>query len=111
MPARSLSGESIVQASQILPKQDTLEGTGLQSRLIDVYELLRLARAIERILFNSDSESPASQKVIAAYVASQLLPENPHTMEKLFGLVPQFSASDIEHVARNQAPRGSDEGD
>ena len=76
MPTRSLSGESIVQASQILLKQDTLEGTGLQSRLIDVYELLLLASAIERVLFDSTSDSPASQKVIAAYVAAQLS-ENP----------------------------------
>ena len=73
MPNRSLSGESVVQASQILLKQDTLEGTGLQSRLIDVYELFLLASAIETVLFNSDAESPATQKVIGAYIAAQLL--------------------------------------
>ena len=73
MPNRSLSGESVVQASQILLKQDTLEGTGLQSRLIDVCELFLLASAIETVLFNSDAESPATQKVIGAYIAAQLL--------------------------------------
>ena len=72
MPNRSLSGESVVQASQILLKQDTLEATGLQSRLIDVYELFLLASAIETVLFNSDAESPATQKVIGAYIAAQL---------------------------------------
>ena len=73
MPNRSLSGESVVQASQILLKQDTLKGTGLQSRLIDVYELFLLASAIETVLFNSDAESPATQKVMGAYLAAQLL--------------------------------------
>ena len=72
MPYRSLSGESVVQASQILLKQDALKATGIQSRLIDVYELILLASAIETVLFNRDADSPATQKVMGAYIAAQL---------------------------------------
>ena len=65
MPSRSLSGESIVQASQILLKQDTLEGTSIQSRLIDVYEPFLLVPLGELCLIRIE-------KVAAAHMTAQL---------------------------------------
>ena len=73
---RSLSGESLVIASQILLKQDAVDTTSglpsIQSSLVDVLELFLLASVVEKVLFDANSDSPASQKVIDAYVASQL---------------------------------------
>ena len=70
--SRSLSGESLVVASQILLKQDTVDSTGIQSQLVDVLELFLLASEVEKVLFDSNSDSPASQKVVEAYLAAQL---------------------------------------
>lgn len=69
---RSLSGESLVIASQILLKQDTNVSGGIQSSLVDVMELFLLATEVEKVLFDTNSDSPASQKVVDAYLASQL---------------------------------------
>ena len=69
---RSLSGESLVIASQILLKQDIVDFTGIQSSLVDVMELFLLATEVEKLLFDANSDSPASQKVVDAYLASQL---------------------------------------
>ena len=73
---RSLSGESLVIASQILLKQDTIDTTSglpsIQSSLVDVMELFLLASVVEKLIFDSNSDSPASQKVVDAYIASQL---------------------------------------
>ena len=73
---RSLSGESLVIASQILLKQDTIDTTSglpiIQSSLVDVMELFLLASVVEKLIFDANSDSPASQKVVDAYLASQL---------------------------------------
>ena len=69
---RSLRGESLVIASQILLKQDTIGSAGIQSSLVDVMELFLLASEVEKVLFDTNSDSPASQKVVDAYVASKL---------------------------------------
>ena len=69
---RSLSGESLVIASQILLKRDTVDSTGVQTDLVDVMELFLLATEVEKVIFDTNSDSPASQKVVDAYLAVQL---------------------------------------
>ena len=80
---RSLSGESLVIASQILLKHDIVDFTGIQSSLVDVMELFLLASEVEKVLFDTNSDSPASQKVVDAYLAAQ-----PSAYRRLDALVP-----------------------
>ncbi len=68
---RSLGGESLVVASQILLGQDTIDATGVRSNLVDVMGLFLLANEVEKVLFDANSDRPASQKVVDAYVASR----------------------------------------